>query len=336
MTGSRFRTLIVAALALLTLPACDSGKLKVAIVTNNAADFWNMCEDGARDAGQKYDVEVLFHSPSPDTTDEQKKIIDTLLDDGVSGLAVSVIDPVNQTKYLNTVAARANLLAMDNDAPESDRLYYIGTDNVAAGRAAGELVLEAMPEGGHYAIFVGRTNSLNAQQREQGVLEVLKGAPNADQYTRHGQTYTDETDTRRAKTNASTVLEALAPKIQAGETVCLIGLWAYNPPAILAAVEEKGLQGKVKIVGFDENDETLLGIEQGDIYGTVVQNPYRFGFDSVRILAGLAKGDESVKPEDELFYIPHRIFTKDGGEGRFRAAEFDEEYEQQRERLMNE
>ena len=69
----------------------------------------------------------------------------------------------------------------------------------------------------------------------------------------------------------------------------MVGLWAYNPPAILAAVNDdvkEGKLGQIKIVGFDENAETLQGIDDGNIYGTVVQNP-QFGYQSVKMMAAL-------------------------------------------------
>ncbi len=100
--------------------------------------------------------------------------------------------------------------------------------------------------------------------------------------------------------------------------VCMIGLWAYNPPAILSAVNDKVQDGKlkrgqIKIVGFDENAETLQGIADGDIAGTVVQNPYQFGFQSVTLMAALAHGDRSKVPADGVIPIDFRIITKDGG-----------------------
>ena len=83
--------------------------------------------------------------------------------------------------------------------------------------------------------------------------------------------------------------------------VCLIGLYAYNPPAILAAAKRKSLVGKIKIVGFDENPVTLKAIAAGEIEGTVVQDPYNYGYKSVEVLAAVARGDKSkveqVKPQ---------------------------------------
>jgi ribose transport system substrate-binding protein len=74
--------------------------------------------------------------------------------------------------------------------------------------------------------------------------------------------------------------------------------------------------GKVALVGFDENDETLQGIKDGAIIGTIVQNPYEFGFQSVKIMAGLVRGNQTVLERQDMsanhcIYIPHRTITKD-------------------------
>src|SRR2546430_1285182 len=95
------------------------------------------------------------------------------------------------------------------------------------------------------------------------------GGESYGKYTLFATKY-DNVDLAKAQNNATDVLNQLQDK----DDVCLIGLWAYNPPAILNAVKKAGRQGKVKIVGFDEMEPTLKGIEDGHIHATVVQNPY--------------------------------------------------------------
>src|SRR5262249_18605574 len=95
----------------------------------------------------------------------------------------------------------------------------------------------------------------------------------------------------------------------------VVGLWEYNPPALLRA--KKNQKAKAFVIGFDENDETLNAIRDGSCVGTVVQNPYKFGYESVKIMAALAKGDDSVLKNypgidaEHRIYIPHRVITKD-------------------------
>lgn len=111
------------------------------------------------------------------------------------------------------------------------------------------------------------------------------------------------------------------------EVVGGIGLWAYNPPAIVTAVKDKVKDkviepGQVKIVGFDEDPVTLDGIADGTVHGTVVQDPFNFGYQAVKIMAALAKDDRSVLPPGGILDVPHRVITKNGGAGRLPVAEF--------------
>lgn len=96
---------------------------------------------------------------------------------------------------------------------------------------------------------------------------------------------------------------------------CLVGLWEYNPPALLRAVKGAGKQ--VPIVAFDENDLTLAGIKDGSVTGTIVQDPYQFGYQSIKVLAALVKGKDDVLkdwPDMEKgnsIFVKHRVITKD-------------------------
>ena len=90
----------------------------------------------------------------------------------------------------------------------------------------------------------------------------------------------------------------------------MVGLFAYNPPLILEALKGAGKLGKVKVIAFDEDAETLDGIKAGTVEGTIVQNPYMYGFKSVEVLDALSKGDRSVLPKNGMIDIPARTITK--------------------------
>src|SRR5262249_25295370 len=130
MNTLRFAGRLLAVLALAGLVGCKgSGKTKVAFVSNNPENFWTIAEAGAKKAADEEDVELLFRKPDTGDPSRQKEIIDTLLNQGARALAVSVIDPDNQTPTLDEVADRVPLITQDNDAPKSKRLAYLGTDN---------------------------------------------------------------------------------------------------------------------------------------------------------------------------------------------------------------
>ncbi len=259
-------------------------KLKLAFVSNNAATFWSIARSGCDAAAKELgNVEVDFRIPSTGGAAEQQQILDDLLAKGVDGIAVSPIDPANQTAFLNKIAEQTLLICHDSDAPDSKRVAYIGTDNFAAGREAGKLIKEALPNGGKIMVFVGATDAENSKQRFGGIKQELEGSKIEIIDVR-----TDDTDTVRAQKNAEDTL------VKYPDVACLVGLYNYNGPAILNAVRSAGKQGKVQIVCFDENDETLEGVSSGDIYGTVVQQPFEFGKQAITKMAQHLAGDKAA------------------------------------------
>ena len=67
----------------------------------------------------------------------------------------------------------------------------------------------------------------------------------------------------------------------------------------------------LKIVCFDENEETLTGIRDGNIYGTVVQQPFQFGYRSMKVLADIIKGKDAGIPADGMIIVKTMIIKKD-------------------------
>lgn len=279
---------VTAALAL-TLAGCgktETGpkKLKLAFVVNNASSFWTIAKAGTTDATKELgNVEVDFRIPSGGTAAEQRQIIDDLLAKGVDGIAVSPVDPANQTELLDKAASQTLLVCHDSDAPKSKRVCYIGTDNTAAGVEAGKLIKEALPNGGKIMVFVGTLDAANAKERFGGIKKELEGSKVEIIDVR-----TDETDRARAQRNVEDTLVKY-PDISA-----LVGLWSYNGPAILSGTRSSGKLGKVQIICFDEEDETLAGVAAGEIFGTVVQQPYEFGRQAITRMAKHIGGDKEA------------------------------------------
>src|SRR5215204_4478955 len=153
------------------------GAKRLAFVTNNASDFWTIARKGVEKADAELsDVSVEFKIPAAGTAAEQRQIVDDLLAKGIDGIAISPVDPDNQTQMINDVAKQTLVFTQDSDAPKSDRACYVGTDNVAPGRDAGKLIKEALPSGGKIMVFVGKLDARNAAERLQGIKEELNGS----------------------------------------------------------------------------------------------------------------------------------------------------------------
>jgi len=275
-------------------------KKTLAFVVNVPADFWTIARRGTEKAQAELpNYKIEFYIPGEMSAAAQKKILEDLLAKGVAGVAISPVNPDNSTQILNDVASKAVLFTQDADAPKSNRTMYIGTDNVAAGRQAGELMKKALPNGGKAMLFVGTMDAANARERTQGIKEAIAGTKIEIVDIR-----TDGGDQAKAKANAEDTLTKYP------DMNLLVGLWAYNTPQIYNAVKAAGKAGQIKIVGFDEDQQTLKGIADGAIDGTVVQQPYEFGYQSMIKLAKYIEGDKSVVPAGKLDIIPTMIVDK--------------------------
>ena len=283
-------------------PGAAAGtKHKLAFVTNNPSDFWVLARKGTEKAAREIpNIEVDFKIPADGTAAEQQRIVDDLLARGVHGIAISPVDPKNQQQLINSAASQTLVLTQDSDAPDSNRACYIGTDNVAAGRQAGEMVKEALPQGGKIMVFVGVLDAKNAQERYQGLKEALSGSN-----VQIIDVRTDNTDRVRAKANAADTL------VNNPDIAGMVGLWSYNGPAILSAVKEANKVDKVKIVAFDEEPATLAGVKEGAIYGTIVQQPFEFGYRSMELMAKYLNGDKSLIPANKQILVPTIMVKKD-------------------------
>jgi ribose transport system substrate-binding protein len=329
MSMNRKRTACLFALFILFLTGCskadsDSGdatadRPSIRYISNGVASFWVIAEAGVDQGGKEFDADVETLMPAEGISD-QKRMIEDSITKGVDGIAVSPIDPENQIELINEAATHTHLITHDSDAPGSNRVCYIGMDNYVAGRMCGDLVREAMPEGGKVAIFIGRLEQDNARRRRQGVIDaILERSVDASRFDppdaelKEGKwhivgTYTDQFDRAQGKANAE---DALSRHPDLGGAV---GLFAYNPPLILEALKQGEKLGEVKVIAFDEADETLQGIVDGTVHGTVVQNPFEYGRQSVRVLAGLTRGQSLADldiPEDGFLNIEARQIRKD-------------------------
>lgn len=274
---------------------------RIAFVVGGPDAFWERVITGAKAAAKEFDadLQVIIPESSSEQTNEMVRI-DV---DSIDGLAVSPLEPQQQNRLLSTMATKTNVVTYDNDAPDSLRHVYVGANNRSAGRMCAELVKQALPEGGKCVIFVGDNERLNAVDRRVGLINALRGAAEeataeslpidqpieADGFTILA-TYLDGSDPKKARQNAARAL-ADHPDLQ-----CMVGLYGYNGPECLAALEAAGKKNDVQVVAFDEHDATLAGIEEGAVVGTVVQDPYLYGYESVRLLCNLARGNTASIP----------------------------------------
>jgi ribose transport system substrate-binding protein len=297
--------LTVAVTLAMTAPALSADKKSLVFGVNGASDFWKIAEAGVSKAqGELPDYDMSVKYPEQAAAAVQQRVLDDLVAAGASAIMVSAVDPKNQTDGLNKVAEKVPLFTTDSDAPASKRLAYIGSSNVALGVDAGNLMLKALPDGGKCIGFVGLLGADNAKERIQGVQETIKGSK-VELIDVRG----DEIDQGRAKRNVEDALAATP------DVACLVGFYSYNTPRIYEVLKEAGKLGQIKVIGFDEDPITLGGVKEGTIVGTVVQQPFEWGYQGMKLMAKVIEGDKSGIPADGVIIVPGKVIDQSNVDG---------------------
>ena len=293
-------------------------KPHLAFVSNGVADFWTIAKAGAMAAGKELSCQVTVEFPGGGLGD-QKRMLEDLVTRGIDGVSVSPIDPTNQAEILTLIAEKSLLITNDSDAPKAPRLCYIGMDNYDAGVMCGKLAREGCA-GGEVAIFIGRLEQDNAKRRRQGVIDGLLGRTiDATRYDEPGKviseagytivgTWTDSFDRAKAKANIEDVM------IKHPKLALMTGLFEYNSTLAVEVLKQTGKLGSVKLAAFDEGAEVITAIKDGSVLGTVVQDPYGYGFESIKLLHALNQGDMSMIPANGIISISAKVIRKDNAE----------------------
>ncbi|MER8379144.1 MULTISPECIES: sugar-binding protein [unclassified Mesorhizobium] len=303
---SAIRNASVAAAALLlglsvSAIARADDKPTLAFVVNGASDFWKAAEAGVKKAQGElpnYNLELKY--PEQSSVAIQQRLMDDLVTAGVKAIMVSAVDPKTSTDGLNKIASETALFTTDSDAPQTKRVAYIGSSNVDAGKQAAEIAKKAMPDGGKCLGFVGLLGADNAKERIQGMKDGLAGTK-IELVDVRG----DDIDQARAKKNVEDALVA------SPDVTCMVGFYSYNTPRIYEALRDAGKLGQITVVGFDDDPITLGGVKEGTVAATVVQQPFEWAYQGMKLMAAYLEGNKSGVPADGLIIIPTKIIGKD-------------------------
>lgn len=299
----RYVTLIAAsamALSAAISPAVAAEKPALAFVVNAASDFWKLAEAGVKKAQKELPgYELQFRYPAQGTAALQNALMDDLVAAGVDAIMISSVDPKTSIGAFNRIAKQVPLFTTDSDAPDSNRIAYLGSSNTAAGIQAGEIAVKALPQGAKCMGFVGFLDADNARERIAGFRQAVSGK-GIDLIDVRG----DDVDFARARSNVDDVLVA-SPDVN-----CMVGFYSYNPPKIYEALRAAGKLGEITVIAFDEDPITLGAVKEGSFAGTVVQDPFEWGYRGMKLMAKYLEGDKSGIPADGLIIVPTKVIDK--------------------------
>ncbi len=265
---------------------------KLVFITNSNADWWNAVEKGMQDGGSEFGAQVLMRRNEGDVQGQVEKLREVLSQPDVQGVAVSVIEAdapgvIDAMRELQK--AGKIVVAIDSDVAsdfQDARSAYIGTNNVEAGRVAGEAAALLRPEGGRTHVFVGLASAANARERRDGFFL------GAGESFEMAETWEDGGDHPTARLNVQSALS------KDSELDVLLGLWSYNATQIGEEVANSPqVREQVTAVTFDLDEAAREHIANGSIDATVCQNPYEMGRQGVKLLNALILDQPEVAAE---------------------------------------
>jgi ribose transport system substrate-binding protein len=315
--------------------AQPGGLERIIFVTNGDDPFWDACLSGLKEGEKKFELAAAGLKVERDVNDgtaegQIEKLRQYATQDDIAGVAISVIQADNQAivdEMRKLQAKGVKVITVDGDVNRElyrdARTFYIGTDNIVGGRTLGtaaKALLEAKgATSGGYVQFAGFTDNDNARSRMNGVKETIGEA-----YTEKSRD-ADQMDLAKARDNVRNAIQ------NHQDLAALIGIWAYNAPAIADVVTETGSREKYVVATFDAQDLAIGHMEKGNIDVMVVQNPFDMGQQTCRLMKAMIKGDDATikemfprqgEPEGDIYTTGLRVVVPDD-KSPVKAALFD-------------
>jgi ribose transport system substrate-binding protein len=278
-----------------------AGTKRFLFLTNGDDPFWDALGAGLIEGAKQQGLEaqglrVVLEKNNGTAQGQIEKLRQFASQADIAGVAISVIQAENAAiveEMKNLAAKGVKVITVDGDVNRTTfrdaRPFYIGTDNIVGGRllgtAAKKLLASRGKSAGGYVQFAGFTDNDNARARMNGFQEAL-----GDAY-REVDRMSDEMDLSKARDNARSDL------VNHPDLAALVGIWAYNAPAIAEVAQERGVRDRLTIVTFDAQASALEHMAGGRIDAMVVQNPFEMGVQTVRLLTALHTGDEPTVKE---------------------------------------
>jgi ribose transport system substrate-binding protein len=247
------------------------------IAANVNVPYWQEAQAGLTDAAKAMGVKAEMDGPTTMSPKDELDSFNKAVALHPSGILVSVSSPdLFNGPIAAAVQSGIPVICLDSDAPDSKRVMFVGTDNFRAGQESGKRMADIL-KGQGQIVIIAIAGQLNQDERVRGVNDALKKSPGIKVI----QTIDDKGDPRQAY-DAISALLAKKQKIDG-----IIALEASGGAGAADTLHREDLTGKVAIVAFDKDPETLDWIDKGAINATVVQKPYIMSYYGIHFLDDL-------------------------------------------------
>ncbi len=280
--------------ALMSLTVCggcgkSSGSNDVAvIVKSQGVDYWETVHKGAAEAGEEMNINIIYDAPASETNlDDQVQLVNDIVARGVDAI---VLAPLDQ-EALNDAIKNADskgipVITIDSDVTAPEKKCCISTQNRSGGEIAGRAAVNILGDaGGTIAVIGHMANAQTAIERRDGFVDAVDASPNENVSILKDDIRYCDGDREKAEQQANELLDKY-PEIS-----LIYGTNETSTLGVCDALEERGLAGQIKVVGFDCSPTIAEYIENGIVNASVVQNPYNMGYLGVRYAKKLINGE---------------------------------------------
>ena len=258
-------------------PYHDEKERYVFVATNIKLPYWQEAEAGLRDGAQQLGVKAELVGPENFDAQEELRAFQKTVSENPAGILVSVARPDLFQDAINAAVANGiPVVTVDSDAPDSRHVMFVGTDNFRAGQESGKRMGEILKGKGN-VVIITIPGQLNLDERARGVNEALKKYPGVKII----QTLDDNGDPRVANDSISALIKG---KANFEGVLCLE---ASGGSGAAEALHRLDLQGKIPVVAFDKDPNTLDWIDRGVINTTIAQKPYVMSYYGLKFVDDL-------------------------------------------------
>lgn len=258
-------------------PYHDEKERYVFVATNIKLPYWQEAEAGLHDGAQQMGIKAELVGPENFDAQEELRAFQKTVSENPAGIMISVSRPEMFQDAINAAVANGiPVITVDADAPDSKRVMFVGTDNFRAGQEGGKRMGEVLKGKGN-VVVITIPGQLNLDERARGAADALKKYPGVKII----QTLDDNGDPRVANDSISALIKA---KASFEGVLCLE---ASGGSGAAEALHRLDLQGKIPVVAFDKDPNTLDWIERGVINATIAQKPYEMSYYGLKFVDDL-------------------------------------------------
>ena len=272
--------ILIAIIGFAILPMALSAQAKTnetyVMVSNVAAHpYWIDAKKGGEDAASELGVKWVYTGPADFNTPAQVTTLEQIIQTRPAGIIVAALQPDAITAAINkAIAAGIPVVTVDTDAPKSNRMTYLGTDNYSAGVTMGKRMAEITNGKGKIGL-ASVPGQFNLEERIRGIRDAIKDYPDM-----RLATIVDD------KNDDSATATATVAMLQANPDITVVGAINAVGAGVASALRQTGKVGKVKAVLFDITDPIIAALEDGSVDSTLVQRTYMMSYLGVKLLHG--------------------------------------------------